>query len=160
MPTLPRKNRNPFGKDEVVRATRPSPGQAAPSAPARGTAAVIPSWRRTGAPSFPARLWIRSSSIRGTRCRRRPSMPRRYMCRAARFQSTGRCAASSTPRFRCSGRRMVLAPGAGRRRHSFAASFGRGRSSTSSTNTFAATRGGSAGSSATSRLRTLSAWAA
>ena len=158
MPTLPRKNRNPFGKDEVVRATRPSPGQAAPSAPARGTAAVIPSWRRTGAPSFPARLWIRSWRIRGPSCRRRPSTHRRYRCGVPRSQSTGRCAAWWIPRFRCNGRRIALAQGVGRRRHSFAVSFGRARSSMFSTNKSAGIRSGSAGSSVTSRLRTSSAW--
>jgi hypothetical protein len=45
-------------------------------------------------------------------------------------QFTGRCAASSTSRFRSNGRRIAPAPGAGRRRHSFAAPFGSARSST------------------------------
>jgi hypothetical protein len=79
-------------------------------------------------------------------------------CSRSRSRLIGRCAAPSTSRLRCTGHRIAQAPGAGRRRHSFAPSFGLARSSTSSTNTSAGIRSGSAGSSGMSRLGTSPAW--
>jgi hypothetical protein len=156
MPTLKEQEPLRTASDRAGGKDLRPPGRCRPHR--RGVPAAIRSWRRTGLPSFLARLSIRSWRTCSTCCRSRLSMHPKSRCSRSRSRLIGRCAAPSTSRLRCTGHRIAQAPGAGRRRHSFAPSFGLARSSTSSTNTSAGIRSGSAGSSGMSRLGTSPAW--